>query len=126
MLHCCRSYFKGHFCYVLNNNNNFYRRIEYGICPKCGKEVFRDYKQYADGSDSLKELKGKNAKIQYNRWRSILNRTKQGSWQNQNYCFGDCKIVRKKKKPPIFIQLKRNFNNEYEILGEVETKIYFI
>lgn len=124
MIRCCNSFFKGFFRYVLNSNS-FYRRIEYGICPICGIEVFRDYKQYPDGFEIWKDFRGEKAKTKYNRWKAILNNTKYGSYSNQNYYFGDYKKVNRKNLSPVYIQLKKNFNNQSEIIGEVKTKIYY-
>lgn len=123
MLTCCNSDFKGFFIYTLANTPLFCRKIEYGICPICGVERFRDIKYYNNGFEKVKELTGKNAVITYKRWLSLLNNTKQGSYANQSFFYGDFKKTNKidYMGNPIYTQLRKNFNGQAEVIGEVTT-----
>lgn len=126
LITCCNTRFRGYFSYVLKNNENFYRRISYGICPICNTAKFTDYKWFSDGNIIIKEFKGKKAKNRFERWKTILSNIKQGTQFNQSFHYGDCKFGGKKDKNgiPIYKQLRRDFNNNYEIIGDVLTKIY--
>ena len=78
-----------------------------------------------NGKVKQKLLSGKEA---YNTLEKILNKLKeekQGTKSNQNFYYGDYKITNKKDSQgnPIYLQLRRNFNNESTVLNEVETKV---
>jgi len=79
-----------------------------------------------NGTEKIKTLSGKKAEITFEKIIKNLREEKQGTKSNQNYHYGDYRISKKKDMygNPIYIQLKKDFNNETEILGEVETKIY--
>lgn len=124
MLNCCNRRFHGSYYRVLANREDFYRRIEFGICPCCGIYKFFEYRMF-NGEVKQKILSGNEA---YKTFEKILNKLKeekQGTKSNQNFYYGDYKITKKKdsRGNPIYLQLKRNFNNESTILGEVETKV---
>lgn len=124
MISCCNSEFKGFFIYTLSNSKLFCRRLEYGICPICGNEKFRDIKYYSNGIERIKELNGISATITYKRWLSLLNNTKQGSYINQSFYYGDFKKIKRHDNMgnPIYVQLRKNFNGQAEVLGEVITR----
>lgn len=125
MLFCCNNHFAGSFSRILFNTELNYRRIEFGICPVCGCLKFRDYKIDYSGKEKVNELSGKAANDRMVFWRKRLKSTKQGSWTKQNIYYGDFRKTRKKDEfgNPIYLQLRRNFNNEAEIIGEVRTRI---
>ena len=127
MLLCCNRRFMGGYYYVLVNKSDFYRRIEFGICPKCGTYRFLDYR-IINNQVKEKFLSGKCA---YNTFKKIFKKMteiKHGTKSNQNFYYGDYKVTSKKDfmGNPIYIQLRKNFNDETEVLGEVETKISYV
>ena len=105
MLFCCNNHFAGNFSRILFNSELNYRRI--------------------DGKEKVNELSGKAANDRMAFWRKRLKSSKQGSWTKQNIYYGDFRKTRKKDEfgNPIYLQLRRNFNNEAEIIGEVRTRI---
>ena len=124
MLNCCNYRFRGGYFYVLANKKDFYRRIEFGICPQCGIYKFLDYKIIC-GKEKTRTLSGKFAEETFRKICKKLQNEKQGSKSDSNYYYGDFKIIKDKKtKKLTYLQLRKNFNNDTEILGEVETKIY--
>ena len=126
MLFCCNAHFVSSFSYVLFNTKYSYRRIEFGICPFCGVFKFRDYKQDFTGKEIIKDLTGKESQTKLNQWRKKINSYKQGTKSKQNTYYGDFRKTNRKDKNgnPIYLQLRRNFNNEAEIIGEIKTVNY--
>jgi hypothetical protein len=126
MLFCCNAHFVGSFSYVLFNTKYNYRRVEFGICPCCGAFKFRDYKQDFTGKEIIKDLTGKEAQTKLNQWRKKINSYKQGTKSKQNIYYGDFRKTNRKDKNgnPIYLQLRKNFNNEAEIIGEIKTVNY--
>ncbi len=126
MLTCCNRHFKANFSYILNNSKYFYRAIEFAYCPNCHTAKFKDYVQFEDGSDFAKELSGKKAILTYEKWLKKINSQKYCSFANQNVYYGDFKKTNRKDLNglPIYIQLRKNFNNQSEILNVVETRVY--
>lgn len=125
MFFCCNTYFKSVFSYVLKNNNESYRRIEYGICPKCAVEKFRDFQQH-NGKNKVRILKGTAAKTKFEQWEKRLKAQKHGAKSNQNFYYGDFKKTSKKddKGKPVLIQIRKNFNGEYEEIQTSPLKVY--
>ena len=125
MLICCNRHFRGGYYRVLSNKQDFYRRVEYGICPCCGVYRFFDFR-IVQGKEKRKSLSGKDAELAFEKVIRTLRAEKYGTKANQNFHFGDFKITGKKDENgnPVYIQLRRNFNNEAEILGEVNTVVY--
>lgn len=123
MLYCCSTHFMGSFSRVLYNTKNNYRKIEFGVCPVCGCSKFKDFIQGYNGKEVLKEFSGKTAQEKLNKWRKKLRNMTQGSWSKQNVYYGDFRKTRKKDENGnlIYLQLRRNFNNEAEIIGEITT-----
>lgn len=125
MLFCCNAHFRSNYFCVLENNNFSFRKIEFGVCPVCGAFKFRDYKQI-NGQELIKDLSGVKAQTQLNKWRKYFTKTKEGTKTKQNIYYGDFRKTRKKDEfgHKIYLQLRKNFNNQAEIIGEVKTKIY--
>ena len=125
MLECCNRRFGGTFSRVLVNNADFYRKIEYGFCPECGCEKLRELRQVNGGSVREKLLSGKEAKRRYQKILDKLEKIKHGNFVNQNFYYGDFKKTRRKDKfgNPIYLQLRKNFNNDVEVLGEIRTVV---
>ena len=126
MLDCCNINYNGSFSYVLFSSKDYYRRIEFGICPVCGCAKFSDCQYFFDGTDKVRRLKGKNAFNKYEFWRKKLLNTKHGFRSNQNVYYGDFKKTPRKDEngQPIYLQLRKNFNDQTEVIGEIRTKVY--
>ena len=124
MLFCCNCRFIGRFFRVLSNTNDFYRKIEFGVCPKCGTNQFSDYRIIM-GKVKQKIHSGKSAFNAFEKFLDKLSPIKMGTKSKQNYYYGDFKLTRKKDSfgNPIYLQLRKNFNNVTEILGEVDTRV---
>ena len=124
MLDCCNRNFCGSFFHVLVNKEDFYRRIEFGICPVCGIYKLLDFR-LVNGIEKKKVLSGKDAENTFEKIYKKLSEEKQGSKSNNNFYYGDFKRTRKKdlNGNPIYLQLRKNFNNVVDILGEVSTKV---
>ena len=127
MLICCNRHFRGGYYRVLSNKPDFYRRIEYGICPNCGRYRLLDFK-IINGAERIRTLSGEKAELAFEKIIKKLREEKQGTKSNQNYHYGDFRVTGKKDcfGNPIYLQLRSNFNNETEVIGEVETKVYKI
>ncbi|MFR1671626.1 MAG: hypothetical protein ACLSWI_01625 [Candidatus Gastranaerophilaceae bacterium] len=125
MISCCNKLFNSVFSRIIENKNNFYRRIEFGVCPICGNFKFRELK-LINGNELIKQLSGKKAKSQLLKWEKKFNKITIGTKANQNVFYGDFKKTRKKDEfgNDIYLQLKKNFNNQTEVLGVVKTYIY--
>lgn len=128
MLSCCNTLFKGSFSYIFLNSEYTYKSIQFGICPHCGALKFREYRQDYNGKEYVKDLTGKEAQTKLNQWKRRLNFQHQGTKGNQNIFYGDFKKSSRKDRNnnPIYLQLRKNFNNQTEIIGEIETKISYI
>ncbi len=127
MLNCCNRLFSGLIRRVLSMRTDFYRRIEFGICPHCGRYRFVDYRRGRCGQEHVKSLSGNEALHAYEKISEKLKSQKHGSKSNQNYHFGAFKKTKRLDKygNPVYLQIKRDFNNQDEILGEVDTRVYF-
>ena len=125
MLECCNRRFGGGFLRVLENSRDFYRKVEYGICPSCGCKKFRELRQVMGGSVRERLLSGREAELRYEKVLKNLSEIKHGNFANQNFYYGDFKKTRRKDElgNPIYIQLRKNFNNDVEVLGEIKTKV---
>ena len=125
MLGCCNSLFRESFSYVLLSTKYFYRKIEFGICPHCGCLKFKDFQIFADGTEKVAYSKGKHASQKMEYWRKRLNNTKYGTKSNQNVYYGDFKKTSKtdENNLPVYQQLRKNFNGQSEVLGEIKTKV---
>lgn len=123
MLDCCNSYFKGYFSYVVICSSDLYHTIEFGRCPKCGVYIFKEFKQYTEGKETLRVFRDKAAKNNIDKWTLRLKTQKQGSFSNQNYYYGDFKKTGRKDSNgnPEYVQLRRNFNGQTEVLNKITT-----
>ena len=123
MLKCCNTSFRGVYRFVVQNNSNGYRRVEFGICPKCGSYSYLDYKENANDGVKIKSLHGKEALSKFNSWEKHLTSQKHGSFVNQNVHYGEFRKTRRRDENgnPIYLQLRKNFNNEVEVLNEIRT-----
>lgn len=128
MLFCCNKHYTGSFSRVLVNNSALYRRVEFGTCPNCNVIKYREYIQFENGLEKVKDLSGDKAMNAYNKMCSRLKNTVQGSKTNQNVYYGDFKKTRRKDANgnPIYLQVRKNFNNQTEILNQIKTAYYFI
>ena len=126
MLECCNRRFAGGFSRVLVNSRDFYRKVEYGICPHCGCQKLRELRQVMGGSVRERLLSGREAETRYEKVVKNLSEIKHGNFANQNFYYGDFKKTRRKDEfgNPIYLQLRKNFNNDVEVLGEVRTKVF--
>ena len=125
---CCNTLFNGIFAYVVQNNEQMYRKIEYGVCPQCGELRFMDYKLYANGDGSIKQFSGREAKTKFEIWKKKLINQPHGTYSNQNVYYGDFKKTRNidAMGNPIYIQLRKNFNGQTEELNLITTRTYAI
>ncbi len=125
MLFCCNAHFVSSFSYVLLNTNSTYRKIEFGVCPICGCFKFKDYIQSYNGNEKVKLLSGKAANDRLNYWKKRLKNVKQGTKSRQNTYYGDFQKTNRKDENgnPIYLQLRKNFNNQSEVIGEVKTLV---
>lgn len=125
MLICCNAQFSASFSYVLFSFKNSYRKIEFGICPHCGCLKFKDYRWRPNGEDKAFYLTGKKALQKLEYWRKKVNNIKHGTKGNQNVYYGDFQKSRCKDENgnPIFLQLRKNFNGQAEIIGKIKTVV---
>ena len=82
---------------------------------------------YKDGHDKEIRFKGTTAIKKFKKYEKLKNNIKQGSKSNQNVYYGDFRKTRKKDKNgnPVYLQLRKNFNGDYEILNEIQTTIHY-
>lgn len=125
MLECCNAFFNASFSYVLFSGENYYRRLEFGICQNCGCLKFKDFTIDHTGQEKVKVYTGKHAAQKLELWRQKIRNTKYGSKSNQNVYYGDFKKTNKidNNGIPIYQQLRKNFNGQSEVIGEIETKV---
>lgn len=128
MLVCCNQFFYGHFAKIIADNSFYFRRIEFGICPHCGVSKFIDYIQDCQGNETIKEFSGEKAINRFHKWEKMFLSPNLGSKGNQNVYYGDFQKTKRKDENgiPIYYQLRKNFNNQSEIIGEIKTHIYNI
>lgn len=122
MLECCNIHFTGSFSYILISNTTNYHKIEFGRCPQCNQMIFKDF-NICLHSENIKIYKGQKADNKYKHWKMKLANQKTGSYSNQNVYYGDFRRTRRVDNygNPIYLQLKKNFNGQSEILGEIVT-----
>lgn len=125
MLSCCNSSFQGRFFYIISLKP--YRTIEYGVCPICGVEKFKDYKQYINGTEKVKEFKGLAATDEYNKWLNLIRFIKRDLFYGGDICYGAGTRSQKKDSAgnPIYRQKRKNFYDQQEDIGEVKTLILY-
>ncbi|MBQ2645204.1 hypothetical protein IJG14_06510 [bacterium] len=127
MLLCCGKQFYAAEKIILPKKDKLYRCLEFGHCPHCGVRVARLIEQNIDYDIVVKEKRGiqalrlfEKAVIQKKRYLESLTL---GSKSSENFYYGDFKKTKRKDEynNPIYVQLRKNFNNKSEILGEVIT-----
>lgn len=125
MFYCCNKRFNAtSSCYIPTQNFK-YKIALYAYCPICGSALYKEKKMSFNNNKHIgKQRKGKEAeklisKAIFNRL-IFFEKTKMGSKQNQNWFYGDfCKTREKDEKGnPIYLQLRCNFNNGYEVLNK--------
>ena len=125
MLECCNAFYNASFSYVLFSGKNYYRRIEFGICQNCGCLKFKDFIIDHNGNEKIKQYTGKHAAQKLELWRKKIRNTRYGTKSNQNVYYGDFRKTSRidANGLPIYQQLRKNFNGQAEIIGEIETKV---
>lgn len=86
MIICCNESINTSFSYLVENNNNRYRRIEYGVCPVCGRNILKDYK-LTDTIQTVKHYTGKRALAKYAYWEHKLRSKKRGNKNNMFWLY---------------------------------------
>lgn len=125
MIGCCNALFNASFSYVLFSSQDNYRRVEFGICPHCGCLKFKDFRIFFNGEEKVKYLTGKAALQKFDYWRKKIAEVKYGTKGNQNVYYGDFQKTNRidENGNIIYLQLKKNFNDQSEVIGEIRTKI---
>ena len=111
---------------IFNSNRGVYKRVEFGLCQDCGTAHLHLFVINSKGKIKSKFFKGKTALKEFKRYEHLKNNCKQGTKTNQNVYYGDFRKTRKKDKNghPVYLQLRKNFNGDYEILNEIQTVIH--
>ena len=107
-------------------NRGVYKRVEFGLCQDCGTAHLHLFVINSKGKIKSKFFKGKTALKEFKRYENLKNNCRQGTKTNQNVYYGDFRKTRKKDKNghPVYLQLRKNFNGDYEILNEIQTVIH--
>ncbi len=105
------------------HNHGYYKRVDFGICQGCGTVHTLIYTMYKDGHDKEIHLTGAIAIKEFKKYEKLKNCSKQGTKTNQNVYYGDFLKTRKKDKNgnTVYLQLRKNFNGQYEILNTIQT-----
>lgn len=127
MLSCCGRQFYAAEKILLPARGKLYRCLEYGHCPNCATAVSRLIEQDKNYDVTAKDRHGKKADRAYEK--AVLQREKylesvpKGTKTGENFYYGDFKKTNRldENNQPIYVQLRRNFNNKTEILGDVVT-----
>lgn len=127
LLSCCGKQFYAAEKILLPKKDKLYRCLEFGHCPHCGTRVSRLIEQNFQYDIVVKERRGikalhayEKAKLQQKKY---LELNPLGSKISENYYFGDFKKTKRldSNNQPIYVQLRKNFNNKVEVLGDVVT-----
>ena len=127
MLSCCGRQFYAAEKILLPTRGKLYRCLEYGHCPNCSAAVSRLIEQDKNYDIQVKDRHGRKADSAYEK--AIKQRKKylatvpKGTKSGENFYYGDFKKTRRvdENNQPIYVQLRRNFNNKTEVLGDVVT-----
>lgn len=124
MLFCCNNLFAVEVSKTLKSNNEFFKKVYFGKCPICGVSKYQEIKITKDNK-RYKTLSGRLAEEKIRQVLAKEGKQKQGSKSNQNFYYGDFKKTNEKDLNglPIYIQLRKNLNGQYEELGKIETKV---
>lgn len=128
MLTCCGKQFYAAEKIVLPKKDKLYRCLEYGHCPHCGTRVSKlieqakNYEVFSKERHGIKALRAYEKAVNQ-RKRFLEQSGSYGSKSGENYYFGTFKKTNRKDEynQPIYIQLRKNFNNKTEVLGDVTT-----
>ena len=127
MIECCNRFYNGSFSYVLTSSEYYFRKIEFGICsnPNCLKPKFKDFRILFDGREIEKVYTGRKAFEKFEQWRKYIAKIKNGTKGNQNVYYGDFQKTNRidNNGNCIYLQLRKNFNEQSEIIGEIKTKV---
>lgn len=124
MLFCCSKELKPFNVFNVACENCVYKKIEYRICPHCKTPIYQEtIKRFDNTETTPKPLKGEKAVKAFKR--ALLSRlvffekVPFGTKTNANWYYGDFQKTRRKdeKENPVYLQLKRNFCGEKEIMG---------
>jgi len=126
VLVCCGLQFFAAKKIILPQRDMLYRCLEYGFCPSCGTDVARLIEQNHSYEIFVKEARGIKALRLFEKalkQREKMKLTFQGTKIAENFYYGDFRKTRRKdaNNQPIYLQIKKNFNNKSEILGEIVT-----
>lgn len=121
LMYCCGE--RLNVTRLIFNANGHYKRVQFGVCQDCGTPQTLVYSMNKNGIDREKRFIGKTALQEFKKYQRLKNNSKQGSFANQNIYYGDFKRTNKKdeKGNPVYQQLRKNFNNQTEYLGEIRT-----
>ena len=127
MLSCCGRQFYAAEKILLPTRGKLYRCLEYGHCPNCATAVSRLIEQDRNYDIQAKDCRGRKADRAYEKSISqrkrYLETVPQGTKSGENFYYGDFRKTRRfdENNQPVYVQLRKNFNNKTEILGEVVT-----
>lgn len=127
MLSCCGRQFYAAEKILLPARGKLYRCLEYGHCPNCATAVSRLIEQDKRYEIKAQDRRGKKADRAYEK--AVIQRKRhletvpQGTKSGENFFYGDFRKTSRldENNQPIYVQLRRNFNNKAEVLGEVLT-----
>ncbi len=127
MLSCCGRQFYAAEKIVLPKKTKLYRCLEYGHCPNCGTRVSRLIEQERDYEIFVKEKRGIKALRAFEKAvkqrKRYIESVGKGTKTQENYYYGAFKKTARfdSNNQPIYVQLRKNFNNKSEVLGDVVT-----
>ena len=118
------------------NTNGYYKRVDFGFCQGCGTAHTFVYVISKGGRERERKFSGSTAIKEFKKYQRLKNNIRQGTRNNQNlsdkghlsneaaaYCICDFLKTRKVDANgfPVYLQIRRDFNNQYEVLNQVET-----
>ncbi|HIU85483.1 TPA: hypothetical protein IAD52_00755 [Candidatus Spyradomonas excrementavium] len=105
------------------NTNGYYKRVDFGFCQGCGTAHTFVYVISKGGRERERKFSGSTAIKEFKKYQRLKNNIRQGTRNNQNVCYGDFLKTRKVDANgfPVYLQIRRDFNNQYEVLNQVET-----
>ena len=126
LMYCCGEHLN--VTRLVFRNNGYYKRVDFGYCQACGTAHTLIYTMYKDGHDKEIRFKGTTAIKKFKKYEQLKNHIRQGTKSNQNVFYGDFLKTRKRdiKGNPIYMQTRKNFNGQYEILNTIQTKYSII
>lgn len=125
MLNCCNHSFKASFKFYAAPANKKYklRKILFSFCPHCNSAVYKEIlSDYEGNYTHTQQLRGAKALEAYQKAcfsrLVFFEKVPFGTKTNANWYYGDFLKTHKKdeKGNPVYMQLRRNFCAEKEIL----------